>query len=757
MKKGDHAGAAEKFFDFRVADLAMGSGHFLTSAIDHIEQKMAAFLAEDGQSIPGVAAELLKLESAAKEALGEDSVELERSSLLRRQIARRCIYGLDINPIAVELSRVSIWIHTFVRGLPMSSLDHNLVCANSLTGIGTVEEALKVLVPDRKDGQISSFDEPIMEALSRARTGLIDASLLAETNSRESQAASRAAKKAIKDAQEAKLIFDAAVLTRIGLGSLVTGGDAAQIARLAEKPTQQQAVASLKPAHMPVLFPEVFLRDNGGFDVLVGNPPWEKLKVEEHQWWGLRFPGLRGIQMSDRTKKIKELKKTRPDLVIEYEKDIDLNNSARQIIVSGPYPGIGSGDIDLYKAFVWRNWQLLRRGGLNGLVLPYGAISGSGTEKWRRAVLEDGTFSNVVIGVNSRKWLFDIHQQKAIALVVAVKGGETDDVAFAGAFHSRESLEEGRDELAVVAKSDFMTWTKTVAFPLLSDTLSGQIFSQMRKSPNFDSTSTFEFRGCVELHETADQEILDTSSATGKYSVLSGGSFYLWTPDFGPVYAKSSESGMQRVFQKITSSMNQARSAFHGMGIETIDKIPPRFPRIAFRDVTNATNTRTCIPCLIPPETLLVGGAPYLLRRRGNECDEAFLLGVMSSIAFDWYSRKVVDGHLKMYILDYMPIPDSSTSSREWQRTVEISGRLAAVDKRFSAWAEAVGVKVDSVKTATEKESMIAELDALVFNLYGLSRSQVEHVFKTFHRGWDYSSRLAQVLAFYDQLPKVKS
>jgi hypothetical protein len=49
----------------------MGSGHFLTSAIDHIEQKMAAFLAEDGQSIPGVVAELLKLESAAKEALGE--------------------------------------------------------------------------------------------------------------------------------------------------------------------------------------------------------------------------------------------------------------------------------------------------------------------------------------------------------------------------------------------------------------------------------------------------------------------------------------------------------------------------------------------------------------------------------------------------------------------------------------------------------------------------------------------------------------
>ena len=72
-------------------------------------------------------------------------------------------------------------------------------------------------------------------------------------------------------------------------------------------------------------------------------------------------------------------------------------------------------------------------------------------------------------------------------------------------------------------------------------------------------------------------------------------------------------------------------------------------------------------------------------------------------------------------------------------------------------WAKSVDVKVGSVKTETEKEVLIAELDALVAHLYGLSRPQIEHVFKTFHRNWDYSSRLEQVLAFYDQLPKVKS
>ena len=62
---------------------------------------------------------------------------------------------------------------------------------------------------------------------------------------------------------------------------------------MAAKKEVQEVLAPLQPAHMPLLFPEVFLRDNGGFDVLIGNPPWEKLKVEEHQWWGLRNPGLR--------------------------------------------------------------------------------------------------------------------------------------------------------------------------------------------------------------------------------------------------------------------------------------------------------------------------------------------------------------------------------------------------------------------------------------------------------------------------------
>jgi hypothetical protein len=112
---------------------------------------------------------------------------------------------------------------------------------------------------------------------------------------------------------------------------------------------------------------------------------------------------------------------------------------------------------------------------------------------------------------------------------------------------------------------------------------------------------------------------------------------------------------------------------------------------------------------------------------------------------------------LSFPIFNSLPVPFGDYEDNRRTRIIEIAGRLASVDSRFAKWAKAVGVKVGSVKTDSEKEALIAELDALVAHLYGLSRSQLEHVFRTFHRGWDYSSRLEQVFAFYDQLPKVES
>lgn len=282
--------AARDFFDYRVADLAMGSGHFLVAAVDKIEAKMRDFLSDPTIDLPGVHAELLRLAQAAKEALGRDEVAfeaIEQATLLRRQVARRCVYGIDINVLAVELSRLALWIHTFVPGLPMSTLDHNLVCANSLTGIGTVHEAKEVLDFDATKGtDVALFGSVVDESLEQAREILIDIANASEATKAEVAEVKRRLEEAMVAAEPTRKIFDAAVAVRTGVVKGKGLMTQEELVEIADNPEVRDLIEKARPAHMPYLFPEVFLRPSGGFDVLVGNPPWEKLHVDEQRWWG---------------------------------------------------------------------------------------------------------------------------------------------------------------------------------------------------------------------------------------------------------------------------------------------------------------------------------------------------------------------------------------------------------------------------------------------------------------------------------------
>jgi hypothetical protein len=763
ISEGDQAGAADLFFDFKVADLAMGSGHFLTAAIDHIESKMAAFLAEDGNQIPGVAKELSLLFQAAKDAVGPDAPEPEPSSLLRRQIARRCIYGLDMNPIAVELARVSIWIHTFVRGLPMSSLDHNLVCANSLTGIGSVEEALDVLVPGRK-GAPTLFDAPIEAALESARTVLVDVANLPELSRKETHAASKAVQKARKEAETARLLFDAAVLTRIGREGLVAMSDVNAIAKAAAASEAQDAIAPLQPAHMPVLFPEVFLREKGGFDVLVGNPPWEEVMVEEPKFWLRVAPGLLGLKPAELKAKVAELRRKRADLLPSLENEISNAAAFRKVLLAGPFPGLGTGDVDLYRVFAWRNWQLSRPGGRVGAVFPRSLLNAAGNAKWRDVVLSSAAVSVVTL-TNSAEWVFvGVDGRYSFTLVDidkdAMRVGEVD---LCGPFYSRAEFDTGRLASGRLSAELLRRSAAGASFPQLPDSGSVEVFAQLRRSPRFDDVSLpWEFRPVAEFHATNDRSVFDSGGkAAGRWPVYGGSSFNTWDPDAGEPYAWADPAAVRSALQeKRQRQIKLKSSAFFGMGEEWASSektLPCMGPRVVFRDVTNATNTRTCIAALVPGSLVLVNSSPYLLKVAGTERDEAYLLGVLSSLPLDWYARRYVELHLNLHIFNGLPIP-IPTEDAITRRVIELAGCLAARDERFSEWASAVGVPVGSIITPADWDHLKvwideeAEIDALVSHLYGLTRDQVVHIFATFHRGWDYKPRLDAVLEHFDRI-----
>lgn len=756
LTKGDGVAAARDFFDFRVADLAMGSGHFLVAAVDKIEALMRTFLTE--HTVPGITDELLRLAGVAKDALGTDDVaksEVDEIGLLRRQVARRCIYGLDINPMAVELARLALWIHTFVPGLPMSNLDHGLVNANSLTGIGTIDEALDALQPGRQPGEMSLFDEILTDQLASAKTLLIDVANASEANKAEVEEGARLLARAREAADTARQIFDAAVAARIGWIEPELILDEESLLRVLRQPAVTEAAGKLQPAHMPFLFPEVFLRDGSGFDVILGNPPWEKLHVEEHQWWGLRIPGLRSMPTKKRDAALAAFRASRPDLEGEYESEIERVRAMAEAVSSGPFIGLGAAHLDLYQAFGWRNWQLLREGGRSALVLPRGALSGSALAAWRRTILSDGAFESVVFVVNAGGWIFDnVHNSYTVGLTVTAKVGD-HVVRFAGPFSSEKDFLLGENDLADVPGDEFVSWSSTSAFPLIPDPVSAQIFRQMKQSPRFDEArGGWEFRPVQgDMNASGDRGVMefDTEAPQGRIPVVAGASYNLWDPNAGTPFAYGTASVLRPHLQKkLNGAVRNSRSAYNGLAFAE-NSLPMDSPRIAFRDIARATDTRTSIPCLLPPGTAAVHQSPILVRRQGDEVAEAFLLGVMSSIPFDWATRRWVELHLTFELLNALPVPHFDPASPAVQRVAKIAGRLAAGDDRYADWAAKVDVPVGSVTTPAEKTDLMAELDALVSLQYGLTEDQVEHVFATFHRGWNYEPRLKVVLKHYRQ------
>ncbi len=760
LDDGDDAKAADLFFDFRCVDLSCGSGHFLVATVDRIEARFANFLSM--HPIPAVTKELVLLKNAAREHLGDlaDSVEIETTSLLRRQVARRCVYGVDANHISVELARLAIWIHTFVPGLPLSFLDHSLRHGDSLTGIGTPEEALDVVDPKAKrsiDGSL--YRTGLEEFLGRASNSLRRLATISESSSQEIKEARKAHLEAQEAVKPARQLFDLIVAARVnGRNNLIEISEE-RLANNIYLSDAEKTVAKLTSLHFPIAFPEVFIRENPGFDCILGNPPWEKAKVEELGFFSLRYPGLRSLNQARQRDRIGYLRTSRPDLVMEYEAEVKIAQSVRKLLLAGPYPGMGQGDPDLYKAFAWRFWSLIREGGHIGVVLPRSALTAKGSAPWRLEILDHGCFKDVTMILNNAQWFFeDVHPQYTIGLVTITKGDEfVGDIGIRGPYNSLPAYESGMKISTTEFKaSDFKSWSEGASFPLIPSDAASRVFRKLRSHPRLGNGGDWSCRPYAEFHPTHDKHLfeLDPTDTAGLWPVYKGASFDIWEPDRGlsHYYAFADPKKVLPVLQAKRKNSARGRSGvFSGFSASFINDpntLPCLSPRIAFRDITRSTDTRTLRACLIRPEVVITGKAPYLLWPKGDERDQAYLLGVLCSMPLDWYGRCVVEIDVTYYLFNALPIPRPSRDDPIKRRIEIIAGRLATPTEEFSNWAKAVGVEVGSV-TDDEKPELEAELEALVSRLYGLNESDIKVIYDTFHVGADYSDRCKSVLKYF--------
>ena len=761
MKGLSDADRAEQFFNFRVADIAMGSGHFLVAAIDRIERRFAQWL--EANPTPNITRELQYLREAAKKELGElaNTVTIEDGQLLRRMIARRCIYGVDLNAIAVQLARLSVWIHSFVPGLPLSLLDHNLVHGNALVGIGSLEEIRKKF----EESKDTFFEVDADNLLGQAKEPLEKLARLSDAS--------------IKDIEEGRALMEQARLKTLetkALCDLITAQPVADDLHLKgyqfeeweklkskvhssrELKKAREILEPLSAMHFPIAFPEVFLGRTQGFNVILGNPPWDKVKVDEDEFWIRHSPGLGGLPQREQEIVKANLRKTRPDLVAEYEAEKNDAEITRKFLVAN-FQGMGKGDPDLYKAFCNRFIKL--NGGKDatlGVVLPRSALSAAGSEHFRKELINAYPSIEVTILKNKQRWAFEnVSEQYAFVLLDCNKIKNSERVIrLKGPILSMQKFEQKSNEDGVIIDPrEIKHWNDAWSFPVLPDEFSAEIFLKLREQPRLDlsADNAWRVRPDTEMHPTAQKPLMDLKSKDcpkGFFPVYKGRSFNLWEPDTKEYYAFASPDVVNPWLQKKRNNApkHSVHKEFTAKFLQDENTLPCHKARIVFRDIVRATDKRTVIACLIPPCRYLQGKAPYLLWPRGDEKDQAFLLGVLCSIPLDWYARRFVEISLSFFIFNSFPIPRPERNNPLWKRVVELAGRLACPDERFKDWAKAAGVEYGALDSA-DKEDKIHELDAVVAHLYGLNEDQLTHIFETFRVGWDYTPRLKAVLKHY--------
>jgi hypothetical protein len=746
LAEGDDLGAAETFFDFRCVDLAMGSGHFLVAAVDRIEARLSAFLAE--HPIAEVHRELESLRNAAHTALGELAigVEIETGTLLRRQIARRCIYGVDLNKIAVELSRLAIWVHTFVPGLPLSFLDRTLVQGSSLTGIGTVDEAVEILEGKDATGTMSLFRGQIMEFLDRASDHLRRLATIAELSIDDIERSHRAHAAAVAAVEPAAQLFDILIAARIGETTLPVNIDESRLAELHVASGAAALSEQLAELHFPIIFPEVFLSETPGFDCILGNPPWEEVIVEELQFWSSRFPELKRLDGAKQRERLLELRSEHMDLAKVLESERATVEALRRSLTSGIYPGMGVGDPDLYKAFLWRFTELTASRGTNGVVLPRSVFAALGSAPWRLDVFARRDLE-ITLCKNKGEWLFtDVNPGYPICLVVILPPSETPQLRVRGTYMSEAEYLEGISKApAVIEVPVLRGMDDNLCVPAVDTADEMSLLSKLVQHMAFGNRSRPDWCAvpATELHASNDKAefFTDDSRDHPIYNHLNVGHF-TFDASPGAFNWADLQAGKRILQDKRASNARRSRSPFRRMpeGWERDpESLPCSNPRVTYRAIAHSSNPRKIWFAVAPVDTLLTNAAPYLVFWQGGVADEAYVLGLMNSSVVDWFGHLRVALNINIFIVNSIPIPIRGYTSRE-DRLVSLAAGLAlAAEGDLGEWST-LG---EPITDDDARAGALAEIDAISTLLFGLDDDDLPLIFNI-----DTRPSLGDVLAY---------
>jgi hypothetical protein len=713
----DPAAAVAQLFDFHVLDPACGSAHFLVEVVDELADKIATLLGV--VALPVVRDQLEALRARA----AQFGAGIEDTALLKRLVLKRCVYGVDLSAMGVEIAKVSLWLGSFVPGLSLAYLDFNVQRGNSLIGVTRADEV----------GQDTLFGDALAQAIAEAARGAAQLRAIDDTTP-DLVEASRTANEALHETVAgAQRLFDLWTAEPLGLprarseallhGAELLAGAATPLTGEAEELRDRERFL-----HWPLAFPDVFARDRPGFDAVVGNPPWEEVTVEEQSFFARYRPGIRrGMPESARADAVRALIAERPELVDELADEQHRATQMRGFFTSEYAASLG--DLDLYKLFSQRYRDLLRTGGTLGVVLPRNAFAAKGSAGFREWLLGHAPPLRIDFLRNRRRWAFDVHPQQSVALLLAERAAAGPDAAFevAGVAESASEFGDQTRRRGLIIRRPALG--RYLEFPLLPSQADADVLAKLRSTGPFPlGAGRWRCFPVRELDETNDRGLWE--GATDGRPLWKGESFNQFDPHgAGQRWCPATEAALAKARKSRPGAESLvagkvALTARREAVLRSLDRA-----RVAFMDVTQRTNSRTAIAALIPPRHFLTNSAPYLAFVDEDPRAEAACLAILNSLSFDWQARRFVEIHLNFFVLEGLRIPELDDESFDAVSTA--SARLSSGDERFADFAAATGVDVGPLDDEQRAE-LRAEIDAHVARAWRLNAQELEVIFRDF-------------------------
>jgi hypothetical protein len=780
--------SVEALLGLSIVDPACGSGHFLLAAA----RRLAAHVAR-------------------LQANGTPSGAEYRHAL--RQVVGKCIYGVDLNPMAVELCKVSLWMEAVEPGLPLTFLNSHIQHGNAL--LGTTPELMAKGIPDAAWEPIEGDDRKVASALKKRNKQEAGGqrgfdtlwSSPAETeaqavtkavNELEAASDADAAELARKEAKwegiltsqeyrQQKFVADAWCAAFVWPKQL---GPPAEVAPTNElwrqlrdgqgrapeltRKTVEELTQQYRFFHWHLQYSQVFAK--GGFDVVLGNPPWEHVELKEEEWFAERHPTIAGApNAASRKSQIAKLAIENPSLFAEFGAARRRFDGETQFIrASARYPLCARGRINTYAVFAEHNRDSLQRTGAMGCILPAGIATDDTTKEFFQSLLRTETLKAIYHFENEDRLFLNVNNMFRFVLMTvtgtSVRAPFAEVVAFA---RNRDAVVDPTRRYQLSAGEILAINPNTGTFPTFHRQRDAEINLLLYRRtgvfwqedhPTGNPWHLSFMQGLFNM--ASDSELFRTrAELTSDGFLLSGNRFTRENKTILPLYeAKMAhhydhrfatyEGATQANLNKGTlpqaDDVQHSRADFQPMPeywvdeFEVAERLRNRWSRgwlLGWRNISNAHNERTIVAVLIP-RTGVAHSMPLMFPQQ-EPFRVAGLYANLCSFSCDYTARQKLGGTNFTYgYLKQIPVlnPETYGAEAAWCRSISLNDWIVprVLELTYTAWdlepfARDVGFDGPPFRWDAERRFLLrCELDAAFFHLYGLNREDTAYVMDTF-------------------------